>query len=72
MNPIKNKNYEKAIIFSKILDNGTLVIVDSDTTIRFLNEETLETLKKLEIGIKHSRYTSSVVSFSNDGNYVLE
>ena len=69
MNPIKKKNYKKAIIFSKILDNGSLLIVDSDTTIMFLNKETLETLKSFEIGIKHLRYKSSVVSFSNDGNY---
>lgn len=69
MNPIKKKNYNKAVIFSKILDNGSLVIVDSDTTIKFLNMETLETIKSFEEGIKHSRYTSTVVSVSNDGKY---
>lgn len=69
MNPIKKKKYNKAIIFSKILDNGSLVIVDSDTTIKFLNNDTLETLKNFETGIKHLRYTSTVVSVSNDGKY---
>ena len=68
INPIKKKNYKKAIVFSRILDNGTLLIVDSDTNIIFLNKETLEITKIIEMEIQHPRYKSSVVSISSDGN----
>ncbi|MCW8839275.1 MAG: hypothetical protein OQK11_11290 [Thiovulaceae bacterium] len=70
MNPIKKKNYNNAIILSKILSDDSILIVDSDTTLIFLDKKTLETIKKIEIDIKHKIYNNSVVSVSNDGNYV--
>jgi len=70
MNPTKKKNYNKAIILSKVLDNDNIVIVDSDTTIKYLNKETLETLQNFEIDIKHQGYKNSVVSVNRDGKYM--
>ncbi len=69
MDPIKKINFKRPIIIVKILDNGQLLVVDSDTTIRYLNKNTLETEDGFKAKITHERYKVNVVAFSNDGQY---
>lgn len=69
MKPTKKKNFKEAIILTKILDDGTLLVVDSQTTVRYLNKETLELVSGFKGKINHLRYKNNVVSFSSDGNY---
>lgn len=69
MKAIKEKNFSKPIILTKILDDNSLLVVDSNTTIRFLNKETLEIISGFKANINHIRYKNSVVAFSNSGEY---
>ncbi|MCD6173874.1 MAG: hypothetical protein J7J96_08860 [Sulfurimonas sp.] len=64
---IKSKNFKEPIILTKILDDGSLLVVDSKTTIRYLDKETLELIDGFKVNINHLRYKSSVVAFSSDG-----
>ena len=68
MKAIKSKNFKNPIVLTKILDNGSLLVVDSATTIRYLNKDSLELLDGFKANINHKGYKNSVVSFSGDGN----
>jgi hypothetical protein len=68
MEVIKSKNFKKPIVLTKILDNGSLLIVDSKTTIRYLNLENLELINGFKANINHIRYKNSVVAFTSDGD----
>lgn len=68
MDPILNKNFNEAIIFTKLLDNNALVAANSNTEIRFLNKETLEVLYSFKANIQHKRYKNNVVAFSDNGD----
>ena len=67
MEALVSKNIKKPIILMKILDNGNLLIVDNETTIRYFDINTLEVLNGFKAGIHHMRYKTQVVAFSNDG-----
>ena len=69
MEAIVSKNIKKPIILMKILDDGSLLIVDNETTIRYFDINTLEVLNGFKVGIRHIRYKSNVVAFSNNGEY---
>ena len=67
MKAIKEQKFSKPLILVKILDNDTLLVVDSETTIRYLNKESLELINGFKANIKHLRYKSNVVAFTSDG-----
>ncbi len=67
MKIIKSKNFKEPIILVKILDDGSLLIVDAKTTIRYLDKESLELRNGFKVGINHLRYKNNVVAFSSDG-----
>jgi len=69
MDPVKKKNLHEAVILVKRLDNGQLIVVDSKTTVRYLNIDKLEVLNGFKANINHLRYKTDVVSFSGDGGY---
>lgn len=71
MTPVKSKNIKNPIILLKILDNNQLLIVDVQTTIRYLNIDTLEVLNGFKVNIKHLRYKTDVIAFSSDGNHFV-
>jgi WD40 repeat protein len=68
MKVIKSKNFKEAIVLTKILDDGTLLLVDSHTTVRVMKKEDLGLLSGFKAKIKHLRYKVQVVDFSSDGN----
>ncbi|WP_373035284.1 WD40 repeat domain-containing protein [Sulfurimonas sp.] len=65
----KDINFTDAIIKIKILDDGTLLVVDSKTVVRFLNINTLDTISGFKGNISHLRYKNQVIDFSSDGNH---
>ena len=69
MEVIKSKSVEKAIILMKLLEDGQLIVVDKNTTVRLFDKNTLELKNGFKVNIEHLRYKNSVVSFSNNGEY---
>jgi outer membrane protein assembly factor BamB len=69
MKVVVSQSISKPIILLKILDDGSLVAVDSLTTIRYLNKTTLKTKSGFKVAIEHKYYKTNVVAFSNDGKY---
>ncbi|WP_297440588.1 hypothetical protein [Sulfurimonas sp.] len=69
MKVVQSQNIIKPVILLKILDDGRLVAVDSQTTIRYLDLVTLKTLSGFKVGIEHQYYKANVVAFSNNGKY---
>ena len=67
MKIIKSKNFKEPIILIKILDDGSLLVVDAKTTIRYLNKDNLELRNGFKANINHLRYRNSVVAFSSEG-----
>jgi len=69
MDVVKSKNFKEPIVLIKILDDGSLLVVDSKTTIRFLNKESLELIDGFKVNTNHLRYKNSVVAFSSNGDF---
>ncbi len=69
MDVIKSKNFKEAIVLTKILDDGSLLVVDAKTTIRILNKDTLELIDGFKANINHLRHKSSVVAFSSNADF---
>lgn len=69
MKVLKTKTFDKAIILIKILEDGRLLVVDSATTVRYLDREELEIIDGFKGKIEHERYKTNVVAFSNNGHF---
>jgi len=69
MKIIQSKNFKNSIILLKILDDDSLLVVDSDTTVRYLDKEDLSLKTGFKAKIKHTYYKNSVIDFSLDGEY---
>ena len=69
MTPIQNKNIRDAVILIKKLDNEQLIVIDANTTIRYLDINTLEVINGFKTKINHLRYKTDVVSASSNGKY---
>jgi len=69
MEVVKNKGFSKPIVLLKILEDGKLLVVDNETTIRFLNKDNMKMIDGFKVNIHHKRFKSSVVAFSNDSEF---
>ena len=69
MEIVRSKSIAKPVILMKILNSKELVIVDAETTVRYFDKENLGLKNGFKVGIKHKRYKTAVVAFSNDGEY---
>jgi len=69
MEVVKSKGINKAVILLKLLDDGKLLAVDSETTVRFMDNGDLSMIDGFRVNIIHKRYKTKVVEFSNDGEY---
>ncbi|MDF1879222.1 hypothetical protein JHD46_06190 [Sulfurimonas sp. SAG-AH-194-C20] len=69
MDFVIRKGINKAVIVLKILEDGRLIVVDNETTIRFMKVDELSLVEGFKVNIKHKYYKTNVVSFSNDGEY---
>ena len=70
MEMVNSKSVVQPIILLQFLEDNTLVVIDSQTTVRYFKHEKLELFGGFKVGIKHERYTTSVVSYSKDGEYL--
>ena len=68
MKTVKNIALKKPIVSMKILEDGRLVVVDNDTTIRFFDPVELKLDGGFKANIHHQRYRTNVVSFSDDAS----
>lgn len=66
MKIVKSKDFKKPIILLQMLGDGNLLVVDSETTVRFLDINNFNTLDGFKVNIKHQRYVTRVVVFSKD------
>ncbi|SFV67442.1 WD-40 repeat protein [hydrothermal vent metagenome] len=69
MNFVTRKGINKAVVLLKIIEDGRLIVVDSETTIRFMKADELSLIDGFKVNVKHEYYKTNVVSFSNDGDY---
>ena len=69
MNILKSKSIKKPIISLKILEDKSLSVVDSESTVRYLSSETFEMISGFKANITHKRYKSQVFDLSYDGKY---
>jgi hypothetical protein len=69
MKAAREINFKEAIIRIKILDDGTFLVVNSKTTVRFLDPKSLKTVSGFKVNISHLRFKNHVVDFSSDGSH---
>jgi len=69
MKVVKSKSIKKPIISLKILKDKSLVVVDSETTIRYLDKDSLELLNGFKTVINHLKFKSQIFQFSGEGDY---
>ncbi len=70
MEAVKTLNLKNPIILIKVLDNNRLLVIDNETTIRYLALPTYELASGFKVNIKHIRYKSNMLSCSNDGQFL--
>lgn len=66
MEALRSKNFKEPIVLLKILDDGNLLLVDSKTTVRYLDKNTLDIINGFKVNINHLRFKNTVVQFSSD------
>ena len=66
MEAVESKNIAEPVILLKILKNGSLVVVDDNTTVRYFDTDTLDLIDGFKAKIYHRNYKSSMVAFSNN------
>jgi hypothetical protein len=69
MKVIQSKSIAKPVILMKILNDGRLLVVDNETTIRFFDKKSLALKGGFKVGVTHKHYSTPVVAFSNDAKY---
>ncbi|MDA7816689.1 hypothetical protein N9A28_00690 [Sulfurimonas sp.] len=72
MENIKQTNFDEAIISIKILDESTLLVVDSKTSVRYLDKDTLKVKSGFKVNISHDRFETTLVDFTlNADSFVV-
>jgi WD40 repeat protein len=69
MKVVVSKSVTKPVILMKILEDNSLLVVDSETTVRYFNIKNLKLQGGFKVGIKHKYYKTPVVAFSKNGEY---
>lgn len=69
MKAIKHITLKNPIILIKLLENDELLVVDEETTIRYYNPTTFALVSGFKANIKHERFKTDVVAFSNYGDF---
>ncbi len=69
MKIVKSLSIVKPVIMIKILNDKHLVVIDSETTVRFYDKENFKLMNGFKVNITHERYKTSVVAYSNNGKY---
>ena len=69
MKPKAIKNYNQPIILIRRLEDGRVVVIDRQSTIRFVDRETLDTIDGFKAKIQHKYYKNRVIDFAPNGKY---
>jgi WD40 repeat protein len=69
MKPIRSSKFDKAVIHIEVLNNKYLLVVDAQTTIRYLDIETLEIKNQLKANAIQTSFVNNSVAFSSNCNY---
>jgi WD40 repeat protein len=69
MKAIKTKKFSEPIISYEKVKNSSILIVDKSTSVRYLDQQTLETLSGFKAKIEHDWYKNKVVEFSKNGAF---
>jgi len=69
MDAVKTKKFSEPVLLCKKQVNSTIVVVDKLTTIRFLDQQSLETLDGFKAKINHNWYKNSVVDYAYDSSH---
>ena len=70
MKAVTAQSISKPVILLKMLQNGTLVAVNSDSIVRILNPENLSLVSGFKVGITHKRYKNRVLDYSYNSKYL--
>ena len=71
MEPIQSKSFAKPIIALKLYsEKNTLLVVDRETTIRFLDRTSWKLVDGFKAGIVHENYKGQIVDYSNDQQFL--
>jgi len=65
----KNKIFNNPVIYTKCIDSSTLVLVEANSTIRYIDIDSLESLSGFKLNIEQKWYKSPVASFSDSGDH---
>ena len=71
MEALIKSSFKKPIIFTKVVQNSTLVVVDSDTELSYLDINTLKVKDTFKADISHPRYETNVVGFTSDAQKLV-
>lgn len=69
MNFVIRKGINKAVVLLKIIEDGRVIVIDSETTIWFIKADELSLIDGFKVNVQDQYYKINVVSFSNDGDY---
>lgn len=69
MEVVNSKSLKKPIISLKVLKDQRLLVVDDESTVRYMDKLTLEMKSGFKAHIKHARYQTKVIDFSVDGDF---
>jgi len=70
MEAIKTLDIKKPIVLIKIIDDGRLLVIDNETTIRYLGLPEYNLVSGFKVNIKHERYKTNMLASSNDGQFL--
>ena len=65
MNPIKQANIFEPVIYIQILDDKTLLIVDSYSTLKYFDKASMHIKNNIKISNLHKRYSTRVVALND-------
>ncbi|MEA3228285.1 MAG: hypothetical protein U9P38_04345 [Campylobacterota bacterium] len=71
MTSLKTLNIKKPIIFLKLLENRELIVVDSQTTVRYLEIDRLKVRYGFKLAIEQKYYKNRVIDFSGDMHHLV-
>jgi hypothetical protein len=69
MKALKSLSIVKPVILVKLLEDERLLVIDSESTIRFYNKDDFKLESGFKVKIVHERFQTKVVDYSNDAQF---
>ncbi|QOY53644.1 WD40 repeat domain-containing protein [Candidatus Sulfurimonas marisnigri] len=71
MLPVKSSSFSEAVVYTKVINENSVLVVDSATAMHYLDIGTLNVKSVLKCNIVHFRYSSDVFGFSSNAKYFV-